>query len=118
MHEMSICLSLLEEVERQAGRQYPGQPVQKVVVAIGPLSGVESQLLQRAFSIAQPGTIASTATLTIELTDVIVWCGQCCARTAAAPNALLCGRCGTWRVELKSGDELLLKRIELMDIAA
>jgi Zn finger protein HypA/HybF involved in hydrogenase expression len=30
-----------------------------------------------------------------------------------APNALLCGKCSAWRVELKSGDELMLKRVEL-----
>lgn len=117
MHELSICGSLLREVER-AARAHGSREVTAIVVAIGPLSGVEAQLLARAFSVARIGTVAARAALKVETAPVVVWCAHCRIETAVAANALLCGRCGTWQVELKSGDELLLKRVELSDVAA
>lgn len=88
--------------------------VTAVVVAAGPLSGIESPLLTQAFSVARAGTIAENATLEVEDMPVIVWCESCAIETPAAANALLCGRCGTWKVTLRSGNELLLKRVELV----
>jgi hydrogenase nickel incorporation protein HypA/HybF len=112
MHELAICQSLLLEVERVAvGHGAVG--VSCIVVAIGPLAGVEPALLARAFSVARAGSIAQNARLEVEATPIVVRCRACGAETAVAANALLCGGCGAWRVELKSGDELLLKRVEL-----
>lgn len=80
---------------------------------IGPLSGVDAALLVRAFEVARMGTIAAHAELDIETMPAVVWCKECEIETPVAANALLCGRCGTWQVELRSGAELLLKRVEL-----
>jgi hydrogenase nickel incorporation protein HypA/HybF len=113
VHELSVCQGLLREVQRVADAHGSAE-VSEIVVAVGPMSGVESPLLTRAFSVARAGTIAENATLEIEDTPVVVWCAACEAETQAAPNALLCGRCGTWQVTLRSGDELLLKRVELV----
>jgi len=112
MHELAICQSLLREVERVAA-EHGAVAVSGIVIAIGPLAGVEAPLLARAFSVARAGTIAENASLEVEITPIMVQCGACGAETAVAANALLCGECGAWRVELKSGDELVLKRVEL-----
>jgi hydrogenase nickel incorporation protein HypA/HybF len=113
VHELSLCQSLLREVRRVADT-HGSTEVTAVVVAAGPLSGVEPPLLRQAFSIARAGTVAENATLEIEEMPVTVWCESCATETNAAANALLCGRCGTWKVELRSGNELLLKRVELV----
>jgi hydrogenase nickel incorporation protein HypA/HybF len=112
MHELAICQSLLREVERVAA-EHGAVAVSGIVIAIGPLAGVEAPLLARAFSVARAGTIAENASLEVETTAIMVQCGACGAETTVAANALLCGECGSWRVELKSGDELVLKRVEL-----
>jgi hydrogenase nickel incorporation protein HypA/HybF len=112
MHELAICQSLLREVERVAA-EHGAVAVSGIVIAIGPLAGVEAPLLARAFSVARAGTIAENASLEVETTAIMVQCGACGAETTVAANALLCGECGAWRVELKSGDELVLKRVEL-----
>lgn len=114
MHELSVCRSLLGEVERIA-TLHAAVEIVEIVIAIGPLSGVEAQLLERAFEVARAGTIAHGARLRIESEPVVVWCRDCDVETRVAPNALLCSACGTWRVAVKSGDALLLKRIELVD---
>ena len=117
MHELAICQSLLREVEVIAAR-HGGRKVMQIVVAIGPLAGVESQLLQRAFTVARAGTVADQAVLDVETGPVAVWCETCGAETFVPANALLCGGCGTWQVRLKSGDEMQLKRVELAEVAA
>ncbi len=112
MHELAICQSLLREVERTAAA-HGGREVTAVVVSIGPLSGVEPGALSRAFSVACGATVAGRAALRIETVPVVVWCAACRRETRTAPNALICGHCGAWRIELVSGDELLLKQVEL-----
>ena len=112
MHELSVCQGLLAEVQRVAAA-HGATEVTGLVVAIGALSGVEAPLLSRAFGVARCGTIAERAVLRIDETPVVVWCGACGAETEVPANALLCGTCGTWKVDLRSGDELLLKSVEL-----
>lgn len=112
MHELSICMSLLEQVtaiveERGALR------VTRIELNIGPLSGVESDLLQNAYPIAAADTVAEHAELIIHEADVKVRCSQCGAETAAKPNRLLCGDCGDFRTSVISGDEMILQSLEL-----
>jgi hydrogenase nickel incorporation protein HypA/HybF len=115
MHELTICQSLLSKIAHIA-TPYTGCEVTEIVVAVGPLSGVEPQLLERAFSVARCGTVADRAMLIFEAVAVVVRCKTCETETIVAANALLCGTCGTWQVELRSGDEMLLKRVKLADV--
>jgi hydrogenase nickel incorporation protein HypA/HybF len=112
MHELSICLSLLDQVERIA-REHGADRVERILLRIGPLSGVEAPLLANAYPLAAAGTIAEAATLEIESAPVRVHCTECGAETDAAPNRLLCGDCGGWHTRLVSGDEMLLANLEL-----
>lgn len=112
MHELSVCQGLLGEVARIAAANRAIR-VTRISVAVGPLSGVEAQLLERAFTIARAGTIAADAVLDAATTEVRVWCAACVLETAAATNRLVCARCGDWHVELRSGDQLLLTSVEL-----
>jgi hydrogenase nickel incorporation protein HypA/HybF len=115
VHELSICRSLLREVERVAAA-HEAKDVTGITIAVGPLSGIEPSLLARAFDIARAGTIAENAALRIEEMPVMVWCRHCEVETEATINALACGPCGTWQVDLRSGNELLLKRVELTGV--
>lgn len=112
MHELSICQAMLDQVE-QIARDRSAVGVERIVMKIGPLSGVEAELLKRAFEVASAGTLAEGAKLEIEISPILVSCGQCGAQTAARPSRLLCGRCGDWHTRLISGDEMQLARVEL-----
>ena len=114
MHELAICQSLLGEVAKVAAA-HRSAAVTRVFVTIGPLSGVETPQLLRAFGLARLGTVAETAALVIEASPVVVWCYTCKRESAVPANMLLCGKCGTWKIALKSGDELLLNRLELAE---
>jgi hydrogenase nickel incorporation protein HypA/HybF len=113
VHELSICQALIEQVEAVASKEGALQVVQ-VRVGLGPLSGVEPQLLQQAFQLARAGSIAATASLLIDHLPVRVSCRECGQETAAEVANLACGNCGDWHTELVSGDEMLLTQVELV----
>ncbi|MGB5492147.1 MAG: hydrogenase maturation nickel metallochaperone HypA [Woeseiaceae bacterium] len=112
MHELSVCLSLMQQVENIA-RERDASRVTKIVLAIGPLSGVEAELLRHAYPMAAAGSIAENAELVMETSPIVVRCSQCDVETTVAPNKLLCGSCGDFRTRVVSGDELTLMRVEL-----
>jgi hydrogenase nickel incorporation protein HypA/HybF len=112
MHELAICQSLMDQVQNIA-LERNAQCVTSIVVGMGPLSGVEVQLLKNAYPIASAGTIAEGAELIIEDLPVRVKCGQCGSESDALPNKLVCKQCGDWRTTLVSGDELMLMSVEL-----
>lgn len=112
MHELSVCMSLLEQVAAIAAER-SAVSVVKIELDIGPLSGVEADLLRNAYPIAAAGTIAETAELIIHEADIVVRCTDCGAETPAIPNRLVCGACGDYRTQVVSGDEMILKSLEL-----
>ena len=112
MHELSICRALLDQVEALAA-EHGARHVASITVSVGPLSGVEPDLLQASYPLASVGTVADGARLKITRTPMRVRCEQCGAETAATLNRLVCGACGHWRTVLVSGDELLLTDMEL-----
>lgn len=110
MHELSVCTALLDQVERIAAEHGAGR-VAMITVRVGPLSGVEPDLLRNAYPIAAAGSIAEDAELTLEPSDIVVVCTQCGRESAAAINRLLCAHCGDFRTRVVSGDELTLMRV-------
>ncbi len=112
MHELSICQGLMRQVTAIA-QQHHARSVSLIRLRIGPLSGVEPELLMQAFPIASAGTVAANATLTVERQAVRVRCRQCGAETEATANRLVCGECGHWQTQLVSGDEMILQSVEL-----
>ena len=111
MHELSVCQAIVTQVE-QIALQHQAE-VFSITLRIGPLSGVEASLIEQAYPLAVAGTALSAARLIIDSLPVRVRCLSCHEETVAAPNRMLCARCGDWHTELVSGDELLLASVEL-----
>jgi hydrogenase nickel incorporation protein HypA/HybF len=112
MHELSVCQALVQQLESISAAN-GGGAVELIRLRVGPLSGVEAELLRRAFPLAAAGSIADGAELVIEAAPVTVQCNACGARTEAKPNRMLCGACNSFRVRTVSGDEMLLESVEL-----
>lgn len=113
MHELAVCQGIMEQVMAIA-RQHGARRVTAVKVMIGPLSGVEPQLLAQAFPIASAGTPAEAAELQMEMLPLKVRCRGCGAESEAQPNRLVCAACGDWHTRLVCGDEMLLASVELI----
>jgi len=112
MHELAICQSLMDQVQDIA-LERNALSVTLIVVGMGPLSGVEAQLLKNAYTVASAGTVAEHAELIIENLPIRVKCSECGCESDALPNKLVCKQCGDWRTTLISGDELMLMSVEL-----
>lgn len=112
MHELAVCQALIGEVSALAAARRANS-ITDIHVNIGPLSGVEWPLLQRAFPLAAAGTVADGAKLHLRKTPIRVRCSICDAETEAEVNKLVCGHCGEWRTRLVSGDELVLRTVEM-----
>ena len=112
MHELAICQALIEQIEIIVHR-HEASDAKRIELRIGPLSGVEPQLVEQAFPIASAGTVAADAELVIDSLPVTVSCTRCGSITSVLPNRLVCADCGDWHTTLVSGDELQLFRVEL-----
>jgi hydrogenase nickel incorporation protein HypA/HybF len=112
MHELAVCQTIVAQVEQIARER--NARVHSITLRIGPLSGVEAELLQRAYPLASAGTRSAAASLIIESAPVRVGCRSCGQQTHARANRLVCSHCGDWHTDLLSGDELLLASVELV----
>jgi hydrogenase nickel incorporation protein HypA/HybF len=112
VHELSVCLALLRQVA-QIAEDRGAESIERITIEVGPLSGVEPDLLAGAFSIARAGGCAAQAVLVIESTAVTIDCMNCGALSQAAPNRLVCPACSGFITRLVAGDELRLRRVEL-----
>jgi hydrogenase nickel incorporation protein HypA/HybF len=113
MHEISVCQALVQQV-LSLMQAHGARGAAAIHLLIGPLSGVEAELLRGAFALTAAGTGLEGARLVIEAPALRVACATCGAETEAAPNRLLCGACGDWHTHLVSGDELTLASVDLV----
>lgn len=112
MHELSVCQSIISQLESIAA-EHGATSITVVHVQIGPLSGVEAPLLKNAWTIARSNTVAAGATLEIEEMPITIRCTVCEKESSAQANRMVCDHCGAWQTRLISGDEMLLRSVEL-----
>jgi hydrogenase nickel incorporation protein HypA/HybF len=112
MHELSVCQSIIEQVSRIANDNN-ATAVTRIIVEVGSLSGVEIPLLANAFPIASAGTVAEKAELETRACPIRIKCNICHNENDGSMSNLLCKACGSWQTSLISGDEMILKSIEL-----
>lgn len=111
MHELSIALSMLEQIEEEAARH--SGAVLAVQVKIGVLSGVDCDALSFAWEIAREGTDVAGARLEIERVPLLVRCPGCGVTHAPEMQAIFCPRCITPEQDILSGRELELTSLEI-----
>jgi hydrogenase nickel incorporation protein HypA/HybF len=117
MHEMSIVAELFTIIEEQA-RQAGAKKVTKVLVLIGELSGVVPELFRSAFHSYKKGTIADRAKLEMKIIKIKFKCHNC-GKEITAKNLMdksfsyVCPFCGSKEMELTSGRELYLEKLEI-----
>lgn len=96
-------------------RENGASDIETIIVALGALSGIETPLLKQAFTIAQAGAGLPDTKLEIENIPIVVQCQECGAKNETQVNKLLCASCGTWRVNIVSGEDMMLKSLVLID---
>jgi len=112
MHEYSIVQSLLDQCEDIA-KENEAKKVTKVTVKIGVMSGVEPDLLQRAFDTFKEGTMCEECEYIQYIQDVVVKCLTCGATSNVKDNEYCCPECQSIELDIVDGEELLLMQLEL-----
>jgi hydrogenase nickel incorporation protein HypA/HybF len=107
MHELGLCTSIVDAIERRAGQR----PVAHVRVRVGRLLHVHPEAFDQSFAVAAMGTVAADADAELVLLPVRARC-RCGAEWECEDIPLACPTCGGVDVELCGGDELLLESIE------
>ncbi|MFI1396208.1 hydrogenase maturation nickel metallochaperone HypA [Streptomyces sp. NPDC020681] len=111
MHEMSVALSVVDQVE-QAARSRGARGVQHVHLDIGELAGVVPDALGFCFELACAGTVLEGARLITRPVPGRACCASC-ARTwdTGMPPDMLCPDCGGAATDLLSGRELRIAEV-------
>ena len=110
MHELSIVSALIDLVEENA-KKAKAKKINKVIVKIGRLSGIEIKLFKRCFDTFKQGSIANDAKLIINKSLIKARC-TCGFKALIKKNIFICPRCEA-PLELLGGDELDLMRLEM-----
>ena len=112
MHELALCENIVQILEQQAAEQNYAV-VKTVRLEIGPLAGVELEALRFSFDAVTRGTLADRAKLEIIETQGLAWCMQCAKFVPLSQRFDACPDCGSFRLQITSGEELRIKELEV-----
>jgi len=111
MHELSVIASLFDTLLEQA-KAHKARAITMVKLEVGALSGVVPELLESAFEMYKAGTIAEKAKLVIDRRPFQVRCRTCGTVETREDFVFACPPCGSTDLEIVSGTELILEKIE------
>ncbi|MER6196326.1 hydrogenase maturation nickel metallochaperone HypA [Streptomyces sp. NPDC001586] len=116
MHEMSIAMAVVGQVE-EAAQAGGARAVTSVRLRVGELAGVVPDALAFCFELACAGTVLDGASLVTESVPARARCASCPGTWAVGmPPELCCPGCGrATDVELLSGRELEILSVRWED---
>ncbi|MFH1502293.1 MAG: hydrogenase maturation nickel metallochaperone HypA [Candidatus Eisenbacteria bacterium] len=117
MHELSICQSMLEIVDRVMA-DHSGARLERVFVDVGRGSTVEPSLLGDAFRIATAGGPYEGAELVVNEIPLRGKCRSCGRSFEYKEIALGCPGCESTSVDIESGMELSIMELEIDESGA
>lgn len=112
MHEPSLVQNMFDIIEKDILNDRVEKLV-KIIVELGPLSNVEPVLLIGAFDIMKRGTVFDGSVLEIERTESEVKCTHCGKVYQPESIPFQCPDCDQFGGQLLSGDEIIIKKIEM-----
>jgi len=112
MHEMSLMAGMLEIIEDTA-RQEGFARVERVILEIGRLSGVEAEAMRFAFDVGTHGSVAQGAELVIQETPGKGRCPACGRTSPLAAFYDACPHCGRYPMEVLAGREMRILSLDV-----
>ncbi len=114
MHELPItqrvCDLAVSEAERAGAAK-----VCRIFLKIGEYTDFVPDIIELYFELVSEGTVAEGAELSFETVPAVLWCPECQAERRGEKLRLRCPVCGSRRVELRSGREFYIDRMEIED---
>lgn len=114
MHELSIAISLIDEITEQS-KSRGGLTIVAVHLLLGRLSGVDAAALMFCYHSACDGTLLEGSKLMIEEFPVVLYCSVCSLESRAESiQRLSCPRCQC-PAEVIGGHELEIASLEVLE---
>ncbi|MDD1791626.1 hydrogenase maturation nickel metallochaperone HypA [Enterovibrio makurazakiensis] len=112
MHELSICESIVQTLEKQA-ETHEFSRVSVLRLEIGQFAGVEVESLRFCFPVVAEGTLAQDAALEITHIPAVAWCDDCKWSVSLKERYSSCPDCGGKALTLSSGEEMRIANVEV-----
>lgn len=112
MHEVGLCQEIVAIAEARAA----GARVLRIVVEVGKLAAVVPDALRFAFEVIAEGTSLEGAALELVEVDGRGGCRACGAEVVLSAPLGRCA-CGSTDLEWLSGDQLVVRRMEVLPCA-
>jgi hydrogenase nickel incorporation protein HypA/HybF len=116
MHERSLVRALLRQVEKIAA-EHPDSQIISVRVRVGEFSGVEPDLLSSAYDDLVQNTALQDAALNLERVPLEAHCEQCGCQFRIERFNFQCDECGSLKLTLCGGEEMLLDSVAMEETA-
>jgi hydrogenase nickel incorporation protein HypA/HybF len=110
MHERSLVKALLRQVEAIAD-QHSTSRVSSIHIRVGEFSGVEADLLSSAYDDLVQDSRLCGASLRVERVPLEAVCQQCGRTFRVERFQFHCEKCGSLRLTLRGGEEILLDSV-------
>ncbi len=112
MHEMALARSVVGMIEAEAARQ-GFSIVRRMVLELGALSCVDEHALRFGLEANVTGTIAADAQIDMETAPGKARCFSCEAEIEITERGAGCPNCGSHQLFVTSGEDMLLKSLEV-----
>ncbi|MER5427732.1 hydrogenase maturation nickel metallochaperone HypA [Streptomyces sp. NPDC002588] len=113
MHEMSVALAVIDQVETAAAEAGDVTAVRSVRLLVGELAGVVPDSLAFCFELACAGTLLEGAELFTEAVPGRARCASCSHEWAVGmPPRLTCPECEAAGTDLLAGRELQIAAVQ------
>ncbi|MCW2863736.1 MAG: hydrogenase expression/synthesis, HypA [Actinoallomurus sp.] len=109
--ELGIAEAVLRAVERRAA----GRLVRRARVRVGALLHISGPALKQAFIAVSDGTVADGARLDVVVEPARLGCRSCGRTTMSDRMLATCPACEGNRLDLHSGDGLVLESVEFTE---
>lgn len=115
MHEMGIAMQIMDIVRQSLP---PGEPVKvrAIHLRLGKLTAIVPASLKFCMEVVTRDTPAEGAELRFTEVPVVVVCGECYEESEITEPPFACAKCGSGKVKVLSGREMMVDAIEVEDL--
>ncbi|MHB1172352.1 MAG: hydrogenase maturation nickel metallochaperone HypA [Lacisediminihabitans sp.] len=112
MHELSLCRSIYGIAERAAA----GRTVTRILLDVGQLRQVIPETLVYCWGVVTDETPLAGSELIVDHIPAVIACAECGEHTTLhGVPMLICGRCKSGTVKVISGEEFLVRSMDVKD---
>jgi hydrogenase nickel incorporation protein HypA/HybF len=112
MHELAVTQSILEIAIRHAEAQKANR-ITDLYIVMGEWSTMVDDSLQFYWDMISENTIAKGAILHFSRNPVVISCLDCGHSYQPTSRELLCPKCASMKIKVKTGEEFYLESIEI-----